>query len=161
MRKVLCGMFVSASMIALSQGAWANGFEGLYIGAKAGANDSSAFGQSKTSGFVGGEVGYNVAVSDGMIFGADAWGDNHTQSATARDIGVDAKLGNVVDTLMYYVKVGVAGTHPGTRVHYGLGLEYKADPNWGALLEWTGDTMSKDTTTYNNNNVVVGVTYHF
>lgn len=161
MKKMLYGIFMGASLIAVSQVACAEGFEGFYIGAKAGYNSSSAFGQTKSGGFVGGEAGYNAVVSPGMILGVDVWGDNHRNSVTGRDIGVDAKLGNVIDGTMYYVKLGVAGTHPGARVHYGLGLEHKFDRNWGGLVEWTGDSMSKDSTTYNNNNLVVGATYHF
>jgi outer membrane immunogenic protein len=83
------------------------------------------------------------------------------RSVTARDVGADVRLGSVLDGTMYYLKLGVAGTAPGTRVHYGLGLEHLFDAQWGGLLEWTGDVMSKDATLYRNNDLVAGLTLHF
>lgn len=158
MNKILCGLLLSGSLVGAAQ---ASGFEGFYVGAKAGYNDSSAFGQTKKSWFGGGEAGYNWVVSWNMVAGLDLWGDGHQKSVTGRDYGADFRLGNVNDAMMYYVKLGVAATHPGTRVHYGLGVEYKFDHHWGGLAEWTGDSMSKDATTYTNNNLVVGATFHF
>lgn len=161
MSRVLYGILLGTSLTAISQIACAQGFEGLYIGAKAGYNNSSAFGYTRSSKFAAGEAGYNVLISGHMLLGADLWGDDHRKSLTGRDWGGDAKLGYVDDSLLYYVKLGAAATHPGTRVHYGWGLEYKFSRHWGGLLEWTGDSLSKDSTTYQNNNLVLGATLHF
>ncbi len=140
------------------------GYQGFYLGAKAGVNDSSTSGaanQSVSRAFVGVEGGYGWLLSDTVLLGGDVWGDNHRKSVTGRDYGADVKVGNVENQVMYYIKLGVAATNPGDRLQYGIGLEYKYDLRLGVLVEWTGDSISKDNVNYRNNNYVVGLTYHF
>lgn len=161
MSRVLYGILLGTSLMAVSQMACAQGFQGFYIGAKGGVNSSSVLSRSHSSTFAAGEAGYNFAVSGNWILGADVWADDHRESVTGRDSGLDAKLGYLDDSLMYYLKLGVAGTTPGKRVHYGWGLEFKFSRHWGGLVEWTGDTLSRGATVYQNNNVVAGITLHF
>jgi len=168
MKNILAGIFGGVALTAAAQIAQAAqpGFEGFYIGAKAGYNDSNTSGavsQTVGSGFVAGEAGYGWAVGENSVLGVDVWADGHKKSVTGRDYGADLKLGGVDydRKVQYYVKLGVAATHPGNRAHYGIGMEYKFDRRWGGLLEWTGDTKSKDAVNYFNNSYVAGVTYHF
>ncbi len=158
-------IIAGVSLVALMAAAQveAKGLEGFYVGAKVGDNDSSISGvpnQGLGNGYVGVEAGFNY-VLDGLVLGAAVWGDGHRNSVTGRDWGVDLKLGGVREDTLYYVKLGVAETHPGARAHYGVGAEYKFAESWGALAELTYDAKTLNGAVYTNMNYVVGVTYHF
>lgn len=162
MRKVMLALMASASLVVAAD-VKAAGFDGFYLGAKVGDNDSQVTGVSNPglgNAYVGGEAGYNYSMG-GLLLGADVWGDNHTKSVTGRDWGVDMKLGSVQDATLYYIKLGVAETAPGARPHYGVGAEHKFTQNWGALAELTYDSKTLNAVTYTNVNYTVGATYHF
>jgi hypothetical protein len=169
-----------ATCIALlgTASAGAGSFDGFYIGAKAGGNSSKKSDTSSSttsnSAYFGGEAGYNwvssenILKSQGMmerdilVIGVDLWADDHTESVTGRDYGADFKLGAVQDNnILYYLKLGIAGSNPGTRAHYGLGIEYIFTPHWGTLVEWTEDKNTKNGETLQNDDYVIGVSYHF
>ena len=77
----------------VAAGAEAGGFDGFYIAAKTGTNDSSTSGtyndskNSKNSIFVGGELGCNWSIPGNTVIGADVRGDGHGSSVTEKDVG--------------------------------------------------------------------------
>lgn len=151
------------SLLAAADGE-ARGLEGFYVGAKAGYNDSSESGVVKFKEgrpFAGGEAGYNWIMSERVLMGVDLWFDDHKQTVTGRDYGADLKLGGLQDNFAYYAKLGVAETHPGARLHYGVGAENLIAPNWGATVEYTHDSISRGGITYANNKFFIGANYHF
>ncbi|HEY5994375.1 MAG TPA: outer membrane beta-barrel protein [Gallionellaceae bacterium] len=163
MKKIIMGVAAVVSLIFAAQ-VEARGFDGFYVGAKAGYNDSSTSGSlvSKVGRpFLGVEAGYNWIMNDRILLGANVWGDDHKQTVTGRDYGVDLKVGGLKDNMLYYAKLGVAQTHPGSRPHYGLGAENVFDRHWGAVIEYAYDSTPKGGITYTNNKFMVGVNYHF
>lgn len=176
--KIIIISFVACISLLGTASAGAGNFDGFYIGVKGGYNSSkkSVTSNSTTSNspYAGGEAGYNwvssehILMSQGImerdvvVFGVNLWADDHTKSVTGRDYGADFKLGAVqYNHTLYYVKLGVAGSNPGTRPHYGLGIEYSFTPHWGVLAEWTGDKDTKNGETLQNNDFVIGMNYHF
>jgi hypothetical protein len=176
--KIIIIGFVACITLLGTVSAGAGSFDGFYIGAKAGGNSSKKSDTSSSttskSAYVGSEAGYNWVSSeyilksqgmierDNLVFGVDLWADDHTKSATGRDYGADFKLGAVQDNnILYYVKLGLAGSNPGTRAHYGLGIEYIFTPHWGTLIEWTEDKNTTNGETLQNDDYVIGVSYHF
>lgn len=161
MKKIILVSLVS--LLAATQ-VEAKGLEGFYVGAKLGYNDSSESGAANVSvarGFIGGEAGYNWVKSERMLIGVDLWVDDHKQTVTNRDYGADLKLGGLQDNFVFYVKLGVAETHPGVRPHYGLGAEQMLGPNWGAMIEFTYDSITNGGINYTNNKYFIGANYHF
>lgn len=164
MKKIIISIAALTTLLATAY-AGASSFDGFYMGAKAGTDYSKVSGAANLSNiyaFAAGEAGYNWT-NDNILFGANLWADNHQKtSATGRDYGADLKLGSVQNkNTLFYVKLGMAATNPGNRLHYGLGLEHIFAPHWGGLVEWTGDKKTKDAVTYRNDNYMVGVNYHF
>lgn len=161
-KKILLALIASTSFL-LAANAGATGFDGGYVALKVGANVSSTSGVADPGmgkSFAGGEAGYNY-LQDEFLIGVDVWADDHKRSVTGRDWGGDFKVGQVQANTLYYLKMGVAATNPGTRPHVGAGVEYKFARSWGALAEVTYDVKTRDGTTYTNWNYVAGVTYHF
>jgi outer membrane immunogenic protein len=162
MKKILLALIASTSFL-LAANAGATGFDGFYAGVKAGDNVSSTSGAADPragTAFGGGEAGYNSS-QDEFLVGVDVWADNHRRSVTGRDWGADFKVGQVQKRTLYYLKMGVAASDPGTRPHVGAGVEYKLARSWGALAEVTHDVKTRDGITYSNWNYVAGVMYHF
>lgn len=136
-------------------------FEGAYLGGKIGYNSSNpASSRTSDEAYLGGDAGYVWNQGD-VLLGLDAFADNHRKSATGRDLGVDVKLGFRSDKFMPYIRLGLVGTKPGTRVHGGLGLEYKFDPHWSVVGEWTGDTKTVNSIDQTNSNISFGLNYYF
>lgn len=136
-------------------------FDGLYVGLDAGANKSTATALSdKNNSYAGVVAGYNWDF-ESYLLGVDAFYDAHNSSYTKEDGGVDAKLGLPMNKWLPYAKLGLAATTPGTRLHGGLGVEYKFAEQWSVNGEWMTDKKSSDGIDYKNNNFVVGVNYYF
>jgi OOP family OmpA-OmpF porin len=178
---------IAPALIAALMGvgtAQASEFDGPYIGAKAGVNvtDMSSV-SSKTVFSGGGEAGYNWDVNN-FLLGLSGFYDynskkTHTGTGVApatvnygsQVYGADLKLGIPNDKWMPYAKVGYArvtgngdpyaAVIKDNAVHYGAGVEYKAMPNLGVALEWTGNSGKKNATKLNNNNFTLGLNYYF
>ncbi|AOZ06532.1 outer membrane protein [Cupriavidus malaysiensis] len=137
-------------------------FTGPYIGTKVGANISSVSGatnrSSHTTIFPGFVAGYGFGVGPAVI-GAEIFADLHFGSATNKDIGIDAKLGYPIGSFMPYGRVGVTGTSPSYRIHYGAGVEYMATRNISVFSEWTGDTDRAGGSRWVNSSFTIGVNY--
>jgi outer membrane immunogenic protein len=87
--------------------------------------------------------------------------DFHHGSATGKDGGLDAKVGVPVGKLMPYARLGFTGSWPDTRLHGGLGVEYKLSSQFGLAGEWTADTSRSSGTKRRNDSFTVGLNYHF
>jgi outer membrane immunogenic protein len=139
-------------------------FSGLYVGAKVGANVSDASGAvnipSRTSFFPGVTVGFGFDAGP-VLLGGEAFADFHHGSTTRKDAGFDAKLGVPLQRYMPYLRVGATSQWPDTRLHWGLGVEYKALQSLGVAAEWTTDKSSADNVRRHNNSFTLGVHYYF
>jgi outer membrane immunogenic protein len=140
-------------------------FSGLYVGAKVGANVSDASGglrvPSHTSFFPGVTVGFGFDVGPVML-GGEAFADFHHGSTTRKDAGFDAKLGLPIERrYMPYLRLGATSQWPDSRLHYGLGLEYKALQSLGLGVEWTADTSAANGIRRHNNSFTLGAHYYF
>jgi len=139
----------------------ASEFDGLYIGVDAGSNKSTATALSdKTNSYVGAVAGYNWDFQN-FLLGVDVFLDAHGSSYTGKDVGGDVKLGLPMMQWLPYAKLGLSATDPGTRVHGGLGVEYKLTERWSVNGEWMVDSKSSGATSYKNNNLVIGFNYYF
>jgi len=141
--------------------AQASEFEGGYLGGKIGYNTSKpTTDYTSNQAYVGAEAGYAWRMGD-VLLGLDGFADDHIKSITGRDLGADVKLGFASDKFMPYVKLGVAGTNPGARVHGGVGMEYKFSRHWSVVGEWSGDSKTVDMISQTNSNITIGLNYYF
>jgi opacity protein-like surface antigen len=142
----------------------ASQFAGPYVGFKVGLNNSDASGvvnkASHTTVFPGFMAGYNFDV-DRFVLGAEIFADLHHGSSTYKDGGIDAKFGMPFNQIMPYARVGFTSSWPETRLHWGLGVEYKFARHVSVAGEWTTDSSNKDGTKRRNNSFTVGLQYHF
>jgi outer membrane immunogenic protein len=145
-------------------GVQASEFSGPYAGVKLGENWSSAFGNVNVarhdSTFLGLVTGYNFDVSS-FVAGAEVFADFHHSSTTYKDMGIDAKVGMPFGHFMPYTRLGFTGPYPGTRLHGGIGVEYKVSPRISLAGEWTADAGRHDGTECKNNSVTIGMHYYF
>lgn len=152
---------LAAALLSMSA-ANASEFKGAYVGANIGYNKNtptSALTSNKA--YPGLQAGYNWDVSNNIVLGLEGFVDGHSKSITSNDAGIDAKAGYSMGNLMPYARLGAAATQPGTRVHGGLGLEYKFAPQWSMFGEVTADSKSVNTVTQKNTNFALGVNYYF
>lgn len=165
--------------------AQAGEFDGGYIGAKIGANQTDMTAVSRqTTSATGLEGGYNWN-TNGVLLGVDGFIDfnskkTHTRTAPTAPAsvyygshvyGLDMKLGFPSGNWLPYAKLGYA--HVGGRgdayasvigdsdAHYGLGVEYKFAPQWSTAAEWTGNSGKNLNTRLRNNNFTIGINYYF
>jgi OOP family OmpA-OmpF porin len=150
-----------ASALVGTLTAHASEFSGSYLGGKIGYNENRPSSASTSDkAFPGLQGGHGWDKGDWLLAIEGVY-DHHTKSITGRDYAVDLKAGLPADKLMPYVKLGLAGSNPGTRLHGGLGIEYKFAPKWSVLGEWTLDTKSVNSVDQKNNNFSVGLNYYF
>ncbi|WP_336602767.1 outer membrane protein [Paraburkholderia bengalensis] len=139
-------------------------FSGPYIGAKVGVNISSASGAvnkpTHTTLFPGFVAGYGFNAGP-VVLGAELFMDMHNGSSTAKDGGVDAKIGYPIGPFMPYARLGATGDWPGWTFHYGLGVEYKLTTKFSVFSEWTRDSANAYNTRWTNNSITVGANYRF
>ncbi|WP_144160041.1 outer membrane protein [Paraburkholderia sp. BCC1885] len=139
-------------------------FSGPYVGFKLGENFSSASGHiarpEHSTTFPGLTAGYGFDVGP-LLLGAEAFADLHHGSVTYKDAGIDARIGVPMNHFMPYARVGFTGSWPETRLHVGLGVEYKVLKQVGISGEWTTDTSNTSGTRRKNDSVTVGLNYHF
>lgn len=93
---------------------------------------------------------------------AEVFADVHGGSTTRKDAGIDARFGMSINrNLVPYARIGVRGTWPDTRPHYGAGVEYKLNGKWSVAGENAGDGASYDRGHRRNDSLTVGVDYFF
>ncbi len=175
MKKSMMSVAVTAALLSMSA-VQASEFKGAYAGLNAGVNHSKIGTISAPNKFYPGiQAGYNWDLTSNVLLGVEGFVDGHSKSVTGNDAGIDAKLGYTMDKFMPYARLGAAGTNPGTRVHGGLGLEYKFAPSWSVFGEATIDQKSVSTTTakngplsaittnskVRNTNFAIGVNYYY
>ena len=161
MNKNIINIALSAALLSVTA-ANASEFKGAYVGANIGYNKNTPTTTTTSNkAYLGLQAGYNWDVSNNVVLGLEGFVDGHSKSVTSNDAGIDAKAGYVMGNLMPYARLGAAATQPGTRVHGGLGLEYKFAPQWSMFGEVTTDSKSVNNVTQKNTNVGVGVSYYF
>lgn len=157
----LAAPVLGAAFVLGASVAYASEFDGPYVGIDAGSNKSTASAlPDKSSSYAGVLAGYNWGMQ-GFLLGVNAFYDGHNSSYTKQDGGLDIKLGLPMSAWLPYAKLGAVGTTPGTRLHGGLGLEYKLAPHWSLNGEWTTDKKSSNGINYKNSNFVLGLNYYF
>jgi len=139
----------------------ASEFDSGYIGVKAGYNKNTPTSErSSDRVYPGMEIGYTRDVGK-ILLGVVAFVDSHSLSITGKDYGADFKLGIPIGKFMPYIKLGVAGSGPGSRAHSGISLEYKFSKDFSIVGEGTFDSWSGDTGNKNNKNISLGINYYF
>jgi outer membrane immunogenic protein len=161
LKKFFAALIIAMTGLSCAQ---ASEFSGAYAGFKVGQNRSDASGvvntKSHDTTFPGLTAGYNFDVSR-FVIGAEVFADLHNDSTTYRDGGVDLKVGMPFNSFMPYARLGATGNWPNTRLHGGLGIEYKLIKNASIATEWTTDTSKHDGTKRRNASVTFGVHYYF
>jgi len=161
MKKSMMSVAVSAALLSMSA-VQASEFKGAYAGLNAGVNHSKIGTISAANKFYPGlQAGYNWDMTSNVLLGVEGFVDGHSKSVTGKDAGIDAKLGYTMGKFMPYARLGAAATTPGTRVHGGLGLEYKFAPSWSALAEVTADMKKVNGLAQRNTNFAIGVNYYY
>lgn len=159
MKKIISTVMVIA--LASTVTAQASEFAGGYLGGKVGYNKNSpATSSTSNKIYPGLEAGYGWDTGS-VLVGIDGFYDGHSKSITDEDYGADVKLGLPMNKVLPYVKLGVAGSDPGTRVHGGLGIEYKFAPQWSVAGEWTTDRKTVNSVKNKNSNISIGINYYF
>lgn len=149
-------LFVSIAMTTQ-----ASEFEGGYVGASVGSNKSSASALPNTkSTYLSLKTGYNWDW-DRFVLGGEGYFEEHKDSYTGQDAGLDARLGLPMDRWMPYAKLGLAVTSPGARLHGGLGMEYSLTERLKVNAEWTRDKKNDNGISKKNNNIAVGLNWFF
>ena len=139
----------------------ASEFKGGYVGGKIGYNTNSPDSTATSDEFYPSlEAGFGWD-KDKLMLGVNAFLDHHTQSITGADFGTDLKLGFPSGKYMPYIKLGLADSDPETRLHGGLGIEFKLTPQWSVAAEWTADSKSVNSVSHKNNNISVGLNYYY
>ena len=175
MKKSMMSVAVTAALLSMSA-VQASEFKGAYIGANVGMNHSKIGTLSAPNKFYPGvQAGYNWDLTSNVLLGVEGFVDGHNKGVTNTDSGIDAKLGYTMGKFMPYARLGAAATSPGTRIHGGLGLEYKFAPSWSVFGEMTADRKSASVAavkngpvalpavdaTARNTNYAIGVNYYF
>ncbi len=149
-------LLVAILGMAMSITAGASEFDGAYVGLNVGNNRSSRdLMPDKNSTYLGAKAGYNLDVG-GFLLGAEGFADNHRTSYSGRDAGLDLRFGLPMERWLPYARVGAVATAPGTRVHSGLGIEYKLGNYLSVNAEWATDRKNNAGVNYRNNNFVIG-----
>jgi outer membrane protein OmpA-like peptidoglycan-associated protein len=157
MNKVSLGVL----LVSIALNSYASEFEGAYVGANLGSNTAAATALAdKKSTYLGLKAGYNWDWDDYLV-GVEGFADAHSDSYTSSDIGMDARLGLPMSRWMPYAKLGLAVTTPGTRLHGGVGVEYKMTDRLTVNAEWTRDSKDDGGVTKKNNNISLGLNLYF
>jgi len=179
----------------VAQAPAATDWDGPYVGASLGyawgtADDTTAADSADLKGWtVGGQIGYNVHLSDNIVAGVEGdlnWSNEQgdyaaTPTTSFRknwDGSVRGRLGVDLDGILPYAEAGVAfanatqndGVTSGDATYTGwtagAGVEFKLADQVSANVEYRysnyGDqTINGDTVHFNDNTVKAGLNYHF
>lgn len=174
MKKITFVLAVSLFGVAAAQ---ASEFDGVWLGAKLGYNQSDVTGLDKKSATAFGlEGGYNWNM-DSFLLGVNGYADlngkaTHTPGAVnygSRAFGLDGKFGLPMGSWLPYAKLGYGRTAgnggasgtSGSGAHMGLGVEYKFMPNLSVTGEYSNASAKSGVAKLNNNNLTVGINYYF
>lgn len=152
-------------------------FDGVWLGAKLGYNQSDLSGLDKKSATAFGlEGGYNWNM-DSYLVGLSGFADLNGKATHnpglvnygSRTIGLDGKLGLPMGAWLPYAKLGYARTAgnggasgiSGSGAHLGLGAEYKLMPNLSVSGEYGNASAKTGAVRLNNNNFTLGINYYF
>lgn len=157
--------------------AQAGEFDGVWLGAKLGYNQSDLSGLDKKNATAFGlEGGYNWKVAS-YLLGVAGFADLNGKATHnpglvnygSRTIGLDGKLGLPMGDWLPYARLGYARTAgnggasgvSGSGAHFGLGAEYKFMPNLSVSGEYTMGSAKTAATKLNNDNFTLGINYYF
>lgn len=169
--------FALAAALLGMGAAQAGEFDGVWLGAKIGYNQSDATALNKKSATAFGlEGGYNWNM-DNFLLGVDVFADlngkaTHNPGSVnygSRAYGLDGKFGLPMENWLPYAKLGYArtagnggaSTVSGSAAHLGLGVEYKFMPDLSVSGEYTRGSAKTAATRLNNNNFTLGINYYF
>lgn len=155
----------------------ASEFDGVWLGAKLGFNQTDATGLDKKNATAFGlEGGYNWNM-DTILLGLDGYADlngktTHNPGSVnygSRAYGLDGKLGLPMGDWLPYAKLGYGRTAgngsasglSGSGAHLGLGVEYKFMPNLSVSGEYSNASAKSAGNKLNNNNFTLGLNYYF
>jgi len=175
MKKTLLSVSIGAALIAGT--AVASEFDGGWMGAKIGSNQSSVTGyDSKRATTYGVEAGYSWNMG-GYLLGVEGFADSSSKASHnpapysygSSAYGLDMKLGIDGGNWLPYAKLGYAradgngdaGAIGGSDVHLGVGVEYKLAPNWSLAGEYANSSAKTGGLKLNNNNMTLGLNYYF
>lgn len=174
MKKSMLAVLAALSVIGTAH---AGEFDGAWLGAKAGNNQSALTGlDTKSATVLGLEGGYNWNMGAYLLglagfadFNGKATHNPGLVNYGSRAYGLDGKLGLPMGSWMPYAKLGYARTSgnggastvSGSGAHVGLGVEYKFMPSLSVSGEYTGASGSNGANKLNNNNFTIGLNYYF
>ncbi|MFA6971851.1 MAG: outer membrane beta-barrel protein [Gallionella sp.] len=152
-------------------------FDGVWLGAKLGSNQSDFSGLDKKSATAFGlEGGYNWNI-DSFLLGVAVFADLNGRATHNPGLvrygssayGLDGKFGLPMGNWLPYAKLGYEHTAgdggaslvSGNGVHLGLGAEYKFMPSLSVAGEFTNASAKAGAIRLNNNNFTLGINYYF
>lgn len=170
------GITLAAALLMLPA-AQASEFDGGWLGGKVGANRSGVTGVDKKSATAYGlEGGYNWNMGN-FLLGVNGFVDSNDSadhnpapfSYGSSAYGLDLKLGLPSGSWLPYAKLGYAQTDGDgaasaigdADVHFGLGVEYKFNPNWSVAGEYTTTSAETGAQKLTNDNFTIGLNYYF
>ena len=174
MNKVILALAIALSGTYAAQ---ASEFDGVWLGAKLGYNQSDLSGFDKQSATAFGLVGgYNWDV-ESFLVGVEGFADlngkaTHNPGSVnygSRDLGIDGKFGVPVGDWLPYARLGYvrttgngdASSIRGSGAHLGLGAEYKFTPTLSVSGEYSHANAKSGLVRLNNNNFMLGLNYYF
>ncbi|MCX7193083.1 MAG: OmpA family protein [Proteobacteria bacterium] len=174
MNKGILALAVALSGINAAQ---AGEFDGVWLGARLGYNQSDLSGWDKQGATAFGLAGgYNWNV-ESFLLGVDGFADLNGKAAHnpgpvnygSRALGFDGKIGVPMGDWLPYAKLGYVRTSgngdarqiSGGGAHLGLGAEYKFTPELSVSGEYARANATSGVTRLNNDNFMLGLNYYF
>lgn len=174
MKKCTMALALAAALFGMNA-AQSGSFDGIWLGAKLGINQSDYSGlDRKNATAFGLEGGYNWNV-DSFLVGVSGFADLNGRATHnpglvnygSRTLGLDGKLGLPMGEWLPYAKLGYARTVgngtavSGSRAHLGLGAEYRFTPSLSLAGEYSNAGAKTGAAKLNNNNFTLGINYYF
>lgn len=168
---------VFALTAALLGTAQAGEFNGAWIGAKLGYNQSVMSGLDKQSASDFGLAGGYNWEAESFLLGVEGFAEQNGKathnpglvSYGSRTLGLDGKFGVPMGDWLPYGKIGYARTSgnggasgvSGSDVHLGAGAEYKLTPSLSVSGEYSVASAKTGARKLSNDNFSIGVKYYF
>lgn len=176
MKKCTVTLALAAALFGMNA-AQSGQFDGVWLGAKLGYNQSDYSGLDKKNATAFGiEGGYNWHL-DSFLAGVSGFADLNGKATHnpglvnygSRTVGLDGKLGLHMGDWLPYAKLGYARTAgnggasgiSGSGLHLGLGAEYRFTPSLSLAGEYSNAGAKTGATKLNNNNFTLGINYYF
>lgn len=170
-------MFVLSSALLAMSAVQASEFNGLWLGAKMGYNQSAFTGLDTQSAEIFGLGGgynwdmdsYALGVAGFVDLNGNAMHNPGQFNYGSRVVGVDAKVGWPMGDWFPYAKLGYANTTGNGSasqvstggVHFGLGAEYKLTPELSIAGEFTRVSAMTAGGKLSNDTITLGLNYYF